>query len=96
MKRQSLCSAYPDALVKAGTGNKPGIRAELDVIYKLLMACMEIWLQHIINILLQPQTCHSGYRGLFAAWFPEEKCEVIAARHQHLLTHHLLKALSRE
>ena len=48
MKRQSFCSAYPDALVKAGTGNKPSIRAELDVIYKLLMACMEIWLQQPI------------------------------------------------
>ena len=96
MKRQSFCSAYPDALVKAGTGNKPSIRAELDVIYKLLMACMEICLQHIVNIFLQPQTCHSGYRGLFAAWFPEEKCEVIAARYQHLLTHHLLEDLHRD
>ena len=96
MKRQSFCSAYPDALVKAGTGNKPGIRAELDVIYKLLMASGEIWLQHVINIFLQPQTCHSGYRGLFAAWFPEEKCEVIAARDQHLLAYHLLEALNRK
>merc|ERR1719322_186128 len=70
-KPACLTTPYPDALVKAGTGNKPGIRAELDVIYKLLMAC------------------HSGYRGLFAAWFPEEKCEVIAARQQHLLAYHL-------
>ena len=92
--------SYPDALVKASTSNKPGVGAELHIIDKLLMSCivaqLNIWIFANLSMLSSSSvpTCHPGHRCLFTAWLPEEKCEVVTAGHQHLLTYHLTIMIS--
>ena len=50
-------------------------------------AQLNIWNGYYLQLFCS--TCHPGHWRLLTAGLPEEKCEVVTAGHQHLLTHHL-------